>query len=169
MVDMTIFQVTGRSMSPLLEKGTDAVIIDSTPFDQLTKHDIILFGTQNNAVSNIICHRVYKINSNGKTLFEKGDHHFELNEIKKEQYIGKVSHIIKNGIVYSLYDKRNLKLNRTLGFIVHIYNIKIKVYLFLHSRRTLDFICSDKEFRQKFFKTYRWIAKRIINHMLPIS
>ncbi len=135
------FIISGGSMHPLLKKHEDAIIITCCTYEEVKKNDLIVFY-KNNCVSEFTCHRVYNIVDG--ILYEKGDHSFGINMVEREDFIGKVSFIIKKGHSYSLADKHNAFLNKIIGFLCHLYNIKIKLYLFIHPNVTEEMMLSDK-------------------------
>ena len=152
-------------MTPLLQKGKDAVIIDNTPFENLKKHDIIVFHVSENPVSDVVCHRVYKVVSKENCVYEKGDHHFKIRKIKQCDYIGKVKYIIKNGILFSVSSSRNHKINKFLGILSHIDHWNTVIYLLFHRNLNIDMMCANKIFRDKYYTFYRIIAAFIIKFM----
>ena len=161
-----IFLITGNSMAPLLQKSRDAVVIEKVDFSNLKKNDIILFKVTENPVSDIVCHRIYKVKPSVEKVLEKGDHHFKVSEVKKAEYIGKVILILKNGVPYDLNEPRNRMINRILGILVHIYHLKTLLYLFFHKETTIDMMCKDKCFRDRYFYSYKIIANYFIQFMV---
>ena len=158
MEDMEIYCISGNSMTPLLQKGRDAVVLENIPFSNLKKNDIIAFKVKGNAVSDTVCHRVFKFSGKEGILLEKGDHHFKVGQVKEEDYIGRVWCILKDGIPYKMSNPHNKRINAIIGLFVHIYYYKALIYLLFHRKTSIDMMCKDKELRNKFYSSYRAIA-----------
>ena len=159
--------ITGNSMAPLLQKGRDAIMVDQTPFSCLKKNDIIVFRVTGNPVSDIVCHRVFKIDRKNSRVFEKGDHYFEVSEVRKDMYVGKVNYILKNGVLYHMNTARNRCINSILGCLVSVFHLKTKIYLLLHRETTIDEMCQDKPLRDQFYTSYRALASIMLSYMKP--
>lgn len=167
MEDMEIYCISGNSMAPLLKKGRDAVIIEKASFSNLKKNDIIAFKVKGNSVSETVCHRVFKFSANKGFLLEKGDHHFKIGQVNEENYIGRVWCILKDGVPYKMDNSHNRRINTIIGLLVHIYHLKVLIYLLFHRRTNIDKMCKDKELRNKFYSSYRTIAGHLTELLQP--
>ena len=99
--------VSGVSMYPLLIDG-DIITIEKT--DEYAIGDIVVFIYK---YDELVVHRLLKIKDG--TYFCKGDNSFRLEDLKKEQIIGKV--ILKNDRKLPNYNQEFVDLSLKIGEI----------------------------------------------------
>ena len=82
----------GSSMIPFIYPGRDEVVI--SPLNkELRKYDIILFRSQETGV--LTLHRIVDIKE--QTYYACGDNQYYLEPVRKDQILGVVTEIIRNG------------------------------------------------------------------------
>lgn len=159
-------------MAPLLQKGIDAVIVESIPFRLVKADDIILFydmcADRPTDVSNIVCHRVFSIDRKKGMLFEKGDNYFRGSNVSSDLFIGRVKIIIKAGHSYSVDENRNKLIIRLIGCLSRIFYFRTRLYLHIH-KCTMDEIASDKNLRDAFFDGFRSLSRVLLKGLKEIS
>lgn len=86
------FYPRGTSMEPFINQGQDQVVISALP-ERLKKYQVILYKRRD---GRFVLHRIVKITSKGYTM--RGDNQFlDEPEVQKNQMIGMVSAVIRNG------------------------------------------------------------------------
>ncbi len=121
---VTYFTV-GCSMRPLLKERRTHVMI--APASNVKKRDIVLYVRKSGA---LILHRCMKIK--GEFYFMRGDNTYGLEPIKKEQAIGVVTDIYRNGKCFSVENNPLYEVYITIWNI--IYPIR---WLYKKTRETL--------------------------------
>lgn len=90
------FYPHGTSMLPLIKEVRDQVILTAVP-EKLEKYQVILYKRKNDT---FVLHRIVEVKetTDGEEYTMRGDHQYQ-NEygIRKEQMIGMVCGIVKNG------------------------------------------------------------------------
>lgn len=121
--------VHGYSMYPLLSNLKDSVYIVKT--DDYKKYDVALFQRPN---GKLVLHRIIKIK--GEIYYFCGDNEFVLEQVKKQQLIGKMTEFSRNGKEYTINNPRYKIYSRVWCFSFFTKKILKKIYqLSLRFRR----------------------------------
>lgn len=98
------FTSKGTSMLPLIKQDTDVSVIKKVD-RELKKNDVVLFLRDN---GNYILHRIIKLLPDNKYLI-CGDNRYIAETVKKEQIIGILSEVVKDGKKILMTDKKYKK------------------------------------------------------------
>ncbi|GEM_PF-295704 len=109
-----LYKNVGVSMMPLIREGKDIMIIEKEPLNNLKKLDAVLF-TRPGVIGRgaYVLHRILKVNKDG-TYWIVGDHCFGGETVKRENIIGVLTGVVRDGKTISINDK-NYK------FYVHLW------------------------------------------------
>ena len=117
-----VWKIQGVSMLPLIKQDRDIVVIRKIS-DELKKYDVVLFKRHNlkTEKDDYVLHRILKVNGDG-TYYIVGDNCISGDVVKKENIIGILDGIVRNG--------KDIRLNGCgyrlyLFFVGDLYKVRI--------------------------------------------
>lgn len=102
-----VFTNKGISMMPLLRQNKDIMIIEACESGELGPKDAVLFIRETEGKKNYVMHRILKQNPDG-SYWIVGDNCFSGETVKREQIIGRLTAVVRDGKRISVEDKKYL-------------------------------------------------------------
>lgn len=102
-----VFTNKGISMMPLLRQNKDIMVIEACESGELRPLDAVLFIRETAGKKNYVLHRILKENPDG-SYWIVGDNCFSGENVKREQIIGRLTAVVRDGRTISVEDKKYL-------------------------------------------------------------
>ena len=102
-----VFTNKGVSMMPLLRQNRDIMMIEACESGELRPLDAVLFTRETEGKKSYILHRILKKNPDG-SYWIVGDNCFSGERVEREQIIGRLTAVVRDGKTISVEDKKYL-------------------------------------------------------------
>jgi signal peptidase I len=122
---------SGGSMRPLLKQHRDIAVIARIK-SPLKKGDVILYEALDDKP--LVLHRIVKVLDNG--FVTRGDNCFYTETVSKENVVGILSHIYRNG--------RYINCEKNIGYKIYVFINRISYPIRLLIRKTAVFLVKLK-------------------------
>ncbi len=102
-----VYTNKGVSMMPLLRQGRDLMVIEACRGEEVKRLDAVLFTRQRKEKKDYVLHRVLRLEADG-SFWIIGDNCINGENVKKEQILGRLTAVVRDGKKIEVTDKRYL-------------------------------------------------------------